>query len=250
MPKKLVTLLITLILVLGIATSVLAQPKAASVGTDYRLYEQVYRQVYEQVERQLGGWFDKSVVDSLSERLTQQILAQLGAQYQIPTKQSEPTPESNTKSDPKPITPKPEPNAKPEQTSVKPTPEQLAAEEARLLELTNQARKEAGLQPLQLDMRLVETARAKSADMVANDYFGHISPDLGSPFDQMHQAGITYQTAGENLAGAPTADAAHTGLMNSPGHRANILNPNFTHIGIGMAKGSSYGLIFTQQFIG
>ncbi len=62
-------------------------------------------------------------------------------------------------------------------------------------------------------MRLVETARAKSADMVANDYFGHISPpDLGSPFDQMHRAGIAYRTAGENLAGAPpTAAAAHNG---------------------------------------
>lgn len=66
----------------------------------------------------------------------------------------------------------------------------------------------------------------------------------------MGRAKISYRTAGENLAGAPTAEAAHKGLMNSPGHRANILNSNFTEIGIGMAKGSQYGIIFTQQFIG
>lgn len=247
MPKRLVTLLVTAVLVLTLAATVVAAP----VRIESRWYEQVYQQVHTQLEQQLGSLFGKSVLDSLAERLTQRILAQLGARYQTPSPEpvTEPEPPKPEPVNPTPE-PVPEPNTEPDQPAETPTPGKLAAEEARLLELTNKARAEAGVKPLQVDMRLVETARAKSADMVANDYFGHISPDLGSPFDQMHRAGIAYRTAGENLAGAPTAAAAHNGLMNSPGHKANILNPNFTHIGIGIAKGSPYGIIFTQQFIG
>ena len=99
-------------------------------------------------------------------------------------------------------------------------------------------------------MRLVSLARQKSQDMITNNYFGHQSPTYGSPFDMMKKAGVTYRTAGENLAGASTVQQAHSGLMNSSGHRANILNPNFTHIGIGMVRGGRYGAMWTQMFIG
>ncbi|HKM39356.1 MAG TPA: CAP domain-containing protein, partial [bacterium] len=150
---------------------------------------------------------------------------------------------------PEPTDPKP-PAPEPGWPDKAFTPEDLAAEEERLYELTNQARAQAGLKPLKLDPHLIETAREKSVDMRDNNYFGHISPRLGTPFDQMHKAGIAYRTAGENLAGAPTADAAHRALMNSPGHKANILNPNFTQLGIGIAVGGPYGIYFTQQFTG
>jgi uncharacterized protein YkwD len=66
----------------------------------------------------------------------------------------------------------------------------------------------------------------------------------------MRAAGVTYRYAGENLAGAPSVERAHSGLMNSPGHRANILNPNFTHIGIGALNVGPYGMMFTQMFVG
>lgn len=96
---------------------------------------------------------------------------------------------------------------------------------------------------------LVELARLKSKDLIAQNYFAHQSPTYGSPFEMMQKAGITYYYAGENLAGAPTVARAHTSLMNSPGHRANILNPNFTHLGIGIIDGGPYGKMHTQMFI-
>lgn len=119
-----------------------------------------------------------------------------------------------------------------------------------MVELVNRERQQAGLQPLKVDSRLVRLARQKSQDMVDKGYFGHNSPTYGSPFEMMKDAGVSYRYAGENIAGAGTVARAHAGLMNSTGHRANILNPNFTHIGIGVASGSPYGKIFTQMFIG
>lgn len=126
----------------------------------------------------------------------------------------------------------------------------LTAAEARMVELVNAERSKAGAPPLAVDLTLTRLARQKSADMIKLNYFDHQSPTYGSPFDMMKAAGVTYRTAGENLAGAPTVDRAHTSLMNSPGHRRNILNPAFTHIGIGIVEGGPYGLMITQMFIG
>ncbi len=111
-------------------------------------------------------------------------------------------------------------------------------------------RANVGLGSLLVDSSLVQTARAKSLDMIQNGYFGHQSPRLGSPFDQMRAAGISYRTAGENIAGNSTAAGAMQAWMNSPGHQANILNASFTHIGIGVINGGPYGKMLTQQFIG
>jgi uncharacterized YkwD family protein len=119
-----------------------------------------------------------------------------------------------------------------------------------MVNLVNQERQRAGLKPLIVDKRLVELGRLKSQDMINNNYFSHQSPTYGSPFDMMKNAGVTYRWAGENIAGAASVDRAHNGLMNSEGHRANILNSNFTHIGIGIVPGGPYGMMFTQMFIG
>ncbi|HHX77640.1 MAG TPA: hypothetical protein GX697_04760, partial [Firmicutes bacterium] len=124
----------------------------------------------------------------------------------------------------------------------------LKAEEARMLELVNRERTAAGLQPLILHPHLSEVARLKSADMVAQNYFSHQSPTYGSPFDMMRSFGISYRLAGENIALAPSVDRAHNALMNSSGHRKNILNPDYAYIGIGMAEGPR-GQYFTQMFI-
>jgi uncharacterized YkwD family protein len=119
-----------------------------------------------------------------------------------------------------------------------------------MVNLVNQERINAGVRPMSVNMQLVNIARLKSQDMVNNNYFGHNSPTYGSPFDMMAKAGIKYSTAGENIAGAATTESAHQSLMNSPGHRANILNSSFNQFGIGIAKGSIYGNIFSQEFIG
>lgn len=138
----------------------------------------------------------------------------------------------------------------PQPASPPPSGGILSADEQRMLDLVNLERARVGLAALQVDPTLVALARLKSEDMVARGYFGHMSPTYGSPFAMMDRAGVKYRYAGENLAGAPTVDIAHRALMNSPGHRANILSPNFTHVGIGIARGGPYGYMYTQMFVG
>jgi len=107
---------------------------------------------------------------------------------------------------------------------------------------------EAGLSPLSLSPQLSRVARAKSQDMKDKKYFDHTSPTYGSPFEMMKAFGISYSIAGENIAkGQPTPEAVVKAWMNSPGHRANILNPAFTQIGVGYVGGAHY---WTQMFIG
>lgn len=120
--------------------------------------------------------------------------------------------------------------------------------EARMLALVNEERAKQGLKPLVADPELTQVARQHSADMFARGYFSHYSPEGKSPFDRMHDAGVKYSTAGENLALAPTLTIAHNGLMNSPGHRANILRPQFGRVGIGVMDGGSKGLMISQEF--
>ncbi len=126
----------------------------------------------------------------------------------------------------------------------------LTSDEQRMLDLINTERAKKGLSPLKANLQLTQVARTKANDMIVKKYFSHNSPTYGSPFDMMKKFGVSYRTAGENLAGASNVDTAHTNLMNSPGHRANILNPNFKEIGIGVLSGSQYGKIFVQMFIG
>ena len=120
--------------------------------------------------------------------------------------------------------------------------------EKQMLDLVNQERRAAGLNPLAPDPELTEVARKHSADMFARGYFAHDTPEGLSPFDRMNKAGVHFLTAGENLALAPTLGVAHTGLMNSPGHRANILRPQFGRVGIGVMDGGMRGLMVSQEF--
>lgn len=120
--------------------------------------------------------------------------------------------------------------------------------EKRMLDLVNQDRQVAGLNPLAPDPELTEVARRHSADMFARGYFAHDTPEGLSPFDRMRDANVRFATAGENLALAPTIPVAHTGLMNSPGHRANILRPQFGRVGIGIMDGGMRGLMVSQEF--
>jgi uncharacterized protein YkwD/uncharacterized membrane protein required for colicin V production len=120
--------------------------------------------------------------------------------------------------------------------------------EQHMLDLVNGERAAVGLAPLVADERLREVARAHSLEMFQMDYFSHTSPTAGSPFDRMHADGIPFLVAGENLAYAPNVQVAHAGLMNSPGHRANILRPEFGRVGIGVIRSPAQGSMFTQDF--
>jgi uncharacterized protein YkwD len=120
--------------------------------------------------------------------------------------------------------------------------------EAKMLVMVNRERTERGLKPLVADTAMRQVALAHSRDMFARGYFSHYTPEKKDPFDRMRKARIRYVTAGENLALARTIAIAHTGLMNSPGHRANILNPSYGRLGIGIADGGMHGLIISQEF--
>lgn len=120
--------------------------------------------------------------------------------------------------------------------------------EQRMLELVNKERAALGLKSLTFDPELVPVARAHGVEMFQLGYFGHESPVTGTPFDRMRAAGVRYVAAGENLAYAPNLEIAHEGLMNSPGHRANILHPSFGRLGVGVVRSSGLGKMFVQLF--
>ena len=126
----------------------------------------------------------------------------------------------------------------------------LTSDEQETFNLINQQRTQNGLQALQIDWEVQRVARIKAQDMVNNNYFSHTSPTYGSPFDMLKSFGISYRSAGENIAGNSNNQAAVTAWMNSSGHRANILNSSFNYTGIGVVNGSKYGKIYVQMFIG
>ncbi|ABR47394.1 SCP-like extracellular protein [Alkaliphilus metalliredigens QYMF] len=128
--------------------------------------------------------------------------------------------------------------------------EKIAPNEQRMFDLVNQERIKHNLSPLELDLELTRVARLKSQDMIDDNYFNHYSPSYGSPFEMLEKFGVQYIYAGENLAGNHSVETAHTSLMDSPTHRENILNPNFTNVGIGIREGGPYGKMFTQMFVG
>lgn len=122
--------------------------------------------------------------------------------------------------------------------------------ESKVIELVNVQRAKAGLQPIKANWQVARVARYKSQDMINKGYFSHTSPTYGSPFDMMQSFGIKFSAAGENIAmGQRTPEEVMSGWMNSPGHRANILSPSFTELGVGLAKDSQGRCYWTQMFI-
>lgn len=126
----------------------------------------------------------------------------------------------------------------------------LTADEKEVFDLINAKRTAARLYALKVDAELQNVARAKAEDMVKNNYFSHTSPTYGSPFDMMKSFGVSYKTAGENIAGNSSNTGAVNAWMNSEGHKANILNSSFNYTGVAVVKSSKYGKIFVQMFIG
>ncbi len=157
-----------------------------------------------------------------------------------------PVPKPTPKPEPAPV-PQPNPNPQP---APSPEPDPGFTEtsmQSEMLGYMNAERVKANLVPLELDQKLCQGALLKSKDMAVNNYFSHTSPTYGSPFDMMKSLGITYRTAGENIAKNTSVKGAHDAFMNSSGHRANILNAGFNKVGLGFYQDGSY-LYVTQWF--
>ena len=136
-------------------------------------------------------------------------------------------------------------------SAVKPEPAVnpgVSQREMEMLNRINEERAKVGVAPLKIDLELSKWARIKSQDMKDNNYFAHNSPTYGTPFEMMRNAGIQYKRAAENISASQSAYISHLRLMASTGHRNNILNPNFTHVGIGIVDQNSSGVFVTQLF--
>jgi len=154
-----------------------------------------------------------------------------------------------------PVAPAPTPAPTPTPTPSNPTSPSipsvsaLTADEQLMVDMINQERLAAGINPVSADLRLTAVGRAKANDMKVNNYFSHTSPTYGSPWAMMQQVGITVRWAGENISGNKSVSGSMAALMQSPGHRANVLDPRFTHVGVGIAYGSAYGNLYVQEFL-
>ena len=126
----------------------------------------------------------------------------------------------------------------------------LTSDELEVFNLINQQRANNGLPALKIDSEVQRVARIKAQDMVDNNYFSHNSPTYGTPFNMLKSFGVSYKSAGENIAGNSSNSSAVTAWMNSSGHRANILNSSYNYTGIAVVNGSKYGKIYVQMFIG
>lgn len=120
--------------------------------------------------------------------------------------------------------------------------------EREMFDLVNKERQDRGIRPVEHNQRLTEVGRRHCEDMFRRGYFSHNTPEGLTPFDRMQNAGITFNFAGENLALAPNVELAHQGLMQSKGHRENILQANFGQLGVGAIDGGVYGIMFCQEF--
>ncbi|MBQ9267435.1 MAG: SH3 domain-containing protein [Clostridia bacterium] len=194
-------------------------------GTGYRVIGTVYKNEYIRVFAKIGDWYviqtPSDQIGAVSTKYVRKITANAGT--------TTTTPSTNTSTA--------------NNTSA-------SSDEIELLRLINAERAKYGLSELKFSEDLLKAARDKAQDMVNKNYFSHTSPTYGSPFDMMKAYGITYRTAGENIAGNSTLQGAVTAWMNSEGHRANILSNAYNYTGIGIVNSPRYGKILVQMFIG
>lgn len=256
--KKIKSILLILVMTLALVIAPSLSASAASSNLSYKLIyclpqDQVNSDYISQILNRLytalgkgQGWFEIPV-ENMPQPTQNPGPEPTPAPTEEPVPTQVPSPEP-TKAPVPTQTPSPKPSQlpSPQPTGNPSTAYQLSSDEQRMVNLVNSERQKAGLAPLKVDLDLSRVARIKSQDMRDNNYFSHTSPTYGSPFDMMRSFGISYRTAGENIALHSSVESAHNGLMNSDGHRANILSPNFTHIGIGIVDGRYY----TQMFIG
>lgn len=201
----------------------------AGPSTNYEVISTINKNEYIRVFAQIGNWYviqtDKDYVGAVSKKYVKAIYPQSSSGGQNNTQNNSQNNSQNNTSN-------------------------ISSDEQEVLNLINQERRNAGLGELKFDPELQKVARIKAQDMVNNNYFSHTSPTYGSPFDMMKKFGISYKTAGENIAGNSTNKAAVQAWMGSPGHKANILNSSYNYTGIGVVSSPKYGKVYVQMFIG
>ena len=199
-------------------------------GTTYKSIGLVYKNEFIRVFAKIGDWYvvqtNNDLIGTVSTKYVRAINSTTNNNSNSGTTQNNITTNKN---------------------DVSSTPSNL---EKELLDLINEKRVAYGLSKLTFDTATQKTARAKAEDLVANNYFSHNSPTYGTPFEMMKNFGVTYKTAGENIAGNSTLEGAVNAWMNSQGHRENILNNAYNLTGIGIVKSNTYGYVMVQMFVG
>ena len=194
-------------------------------GTNYKKVTQIYKNEYVRIFAKIGDWYviqtEKDFIGSVSSKYVRLVYL---------THNNGTSNNSNSEN--------------------KNTNSELTEDEKEVFELINEKRKANGLTALKINDDLQNVARIKAQDMVDNNYFSHTSPTYGSPFNMIKKFGITYKTAGENIAGNSTNKGAVEAWMNSEGHKANILSSNYNYTGVAVVKSQKYGKIYVQMFIG
>ena len=126
----------------------------------------------------------------------------------------------------------------------------LTNEESELLSLINMERQKNNLSNLEIDENLQNVARLKAQDLVENNYFSHISPVYGTPFEMLKKHSISYKTASENIAGNSSVSSALDSWLKSEDHKKNILSNDYNYTGIGIVDSIAYGKIIVELFVG
>lgn len=191
-------------------------------GTNFKIIDKVYKNTYIRVFAKIGNWYvvqlDNDTIGAVSSDYVRPIYPSTG-------------------------------NGGASEDNSGQENQNLTEEEKKVLYLINQERTKNGLSALKIDDDVQNVARTKALDMVKNNYFSHNSPTYGTPFEMLKHFGVSYKTAGENIAGNSKAESAVTAWMNSEGHRKNILNSSYDYTGIGIANSPKYGKIYVQMFI-
>ena len=195
-------------------------------GINYKVVATVKKNEYIRVFAGVGDWYIVQVEGDYVGAVNKKYVKAI---YPNTSSNSSGTPKGNT-------------------TTV--TSTNMNQDEKEVFNLINTQRINNGLSALKEDVEVQKVARIKAQDMVNNNYFSHTSPTYGSPFDMLKSFGISYKSAGENIAGNSTNSGAVNAWMNSPGHKANILNSSFNYTGIGVVSSPKYGKIYVQMFIG
>lgn len=252
-----ITLILTMLLVVAVPTQAFAAEKNCNLNQSntlntnnskiYSLSPTSADKIKEQLSKFKGGNIDMTRLQKLMQQYADGKVTTSKTAPNAPAAPAKPA--TTTPAKPAATTP-----AKTTPASTTPAtpsaPAALGNYEQQVVDLVNKERAAAGLQALKVNTKLAAVAEKKAEDLRDKNYFDHQSPTYGSPFDMMKQFGISYTSAGENIAkGQKTPEEVMNGWMNSPGHRANILNSSYTEIGVGYVTDSNGTTYWVQHFI-
>lgn len=257
-----ITLVLTMLLVMAVPAQAFAAEKNCSLNQTNTLKTQISK-IYSQIPQTTINKFMENMLQCSNGKIDvtqlQNMLKQCAGNKVTAATPSNATASGNTttaKPEDSKITTTTSTSEKPSTTTTTPAKSNttnsatIGTYEQQVVDLVNKERAAAGLSALKVNSELSAVAEKKAEDMAVNNYFSHTSPTYGSPFDMMKQFGISYTAAGENIAmGQKTPADVMNGWMNSPGHRANILNTSYTEIGVGYVTNSNGTGYWVQEFI-